>query len=44
MKKVLPALRNVKADQELLERLAAVFGEKNVKAVEKRIENRAQID
>ena len=44
MKKVLPASRNVKADQELLERLAAVFGEKNVKAVEKRIENRAQID
>ena len=44
MKKVLPASRNVKADQELLERLAAVFGEKNVKAVEKRIENRTQID
>ena len=44
MKKVLPVSRNVKADQELLERLAAVFGEKNVKAVEKRIENRAQID
>ncbi len=44
MKKVLPASRNVKADPELLERLFAVFGEKNVKVVEKRIENRAQMD
>lgn len=38
-KKVLPASRNVRICPELLERLYEKFGEKNVKAVEKRIEN-----
>ena len=39
MKKVLPASRNIKITDELLERLYQIFGEKNVKAVEKYIEN-----
>ena len=38
-KKVLPANRNVSVRRELLERLYGPFGEKNVKAVEKHIEN-----
>ena len=38
-KKVLPASRNIRINQELLGRLYEKFGEKNVKAVEKRIEN-----
>lgn len=38
-KKILPPGRNVRIHPELLERLYAKFGEKNVKAVEKRIEN-----
>jgi DNA polymerase-3 subunit alpha len=37
--KILPPSRNVQVNQELLERLYVRFGEKNVKAVEKRIEN-----
>ena len=44
MKKVLPPSRNVHAGQELLEKLYGYFGEKNVKAVEKRIENTAQMN
>ena len=44
MKKVLPASRNIRISPELLERLYGIFGEKNVKAVEKRIENRAQMN
>ena len=39
MKTVLPASRNIKITDELLERLYQTFGEKNVKAVEKYIEN-----
>ena len=39
MKKVLPASRNIKITDELLGRLYQIFGEKNVKAVEKYIEN-----
>ncbi len=39
MKKVLPASRNIKITDELLGRLYQTFGEKNVKAVEKYIEN-----
>ncbi len=39
MKKVLPENRNVRINQELLEHLYWIFGEKNVKAVEKHIEN-----
>ncbi|MBS6396939.1 MAG: DNA polymerase III subunit alpha [Clostridiales bacterium] len=39
MKKVLPPSRNVRVWPELLEKLYIKFGEKNVKAVEKRIEN-----
>lgn len=38
-KKVLPPGRNVRIQPELLEKLYARFGEKNVKAVQKRIEN-----
>lgn len=43
-KKILPVNRNVKVDQELLERLYEIFGEKNVKAVKKYIENTAQMN
>lgn len=39
MKKILPENRNVQVGWELLERLYKIFGEKNVKAVEKHIEN-----
>ena len=39
MKKVLPASRNIRITEPLLERLYQMFDEKNVKAVEKRIEN-----
>ena len=39
MKKVLPASRNIKITDELLGRLYQIFGEKNVKAGEKYIEN-----
>ena len=39
MKKILPASRNIKITDMLLERLYQIFGEKNVKAVEKHIEN-----
>ena len=39
MKKILPESRNVQVGWELLERLYKIFGEKNVKAVEKHIEN-----
>ena len=39
MKKVLPASRNIKITDGLLGRLYQIFGEKNVKAVEKYIEN-----
>ena len=39
MKKVLPASRNIKITDGLLGRLYQTFGEKNVKAVEKYIEN-----
>ncbi|MBR5509222.1 MAG: DNA polymerase III subunit alpha [Lachnospiraceae bacterium] len=42
-KKVLPASRNIRINQELLGRLYEKFGEKNVKAVEKRIENVAKM-
>ena len=38
-KKVLSSSRNVRINPELLNRLYEKFGEKNVKAVEKRIEN-----
>ncbi len=40
-KKILPPGRNVKADEALLGRLYARFGEKNVKLVEKQVENKA---
>ena len=43
MKKVLPASRNIKITDELLGRLYQIFGEKNVKAVEKYIENAGQM-
>ena len=39
MKKVLPASRNIRITEPLMERLYQMFDEKNVKAVEKRIEN-----
>ena len=39
MKKVLPASRNIKITDELLGRLYQMFGEKNVKSLEKYIEN-----
>lgn len=39
MKKTLPSNRNIQIDSRLLEKLYTEFGEKNVKAVEKRIEN-----
>lgn len=42
-KKILPPARNVKANGELLEKLYQRFGEKNVKAVQKRIENGAKM-
>lgn len=42
-KKVLPQSRNVHVNQQLLEKLYEKFGEKNVKAVEKRIENTAKM-
>jgi DNA polymerase-3 subunit alpha len=42
-RKNLPASRNVNADQDLIRRLARVFGEKNVKVVDKTIENTRQI-
>ena len=38
-KKILPACRNVHVSDLLLEKLSLDFGEKNVKAVQKRIEN-----
>ena len=38
-KKILSSSRNVRINPELLNRLYEKFGEKNVKAVEKRIEN-----
>ena len=38
-KKMLPASRNIQVNAELLQKLYEIFGEKNVKAVEKRIEN-----
>ncbi len=43
-KKILPANRNIQVNQELLGRLCGLFGEKNVKAVEKHIENRAEMN
>ncbi len=43
-KKVLPSSRNVRINPELLERLCQRFGEKNVKAVEKRIENTVKMN
>ncbi len=36
---MLPASRNIQVNAELLQKLYEIFGEKNVKAVEKRIEN-----
>ncbi len=42
-KKILPASRNVKADEALLDRLYARFGEKNVKLIEKPVEKKAQM-
>ncbi len=39
MKKTLSSNRNIQIDSRLLEKLYTEFGEKNVKAVEKRIEN-----
>ena len=42
-KKVLPPSRNIRINQELLGKLYEKFGEKNVKAVEKRIENVAKM-
>lgn len=41
--KVLPDNRNVRMDEELKGRLAAVFGEENVKIVTKPIENRKEM-
>ncbi len=42
-KKVLPANWNVCADEELLGRLTEMFGEKNIRLVEKRIEKRRKM-
>ncbi len=39
MKKILPASRNIRIHEDLLERLYEKFGEKNVKEVQKHIEN-----
>ena len=44
MKKVLPMSRNVRINDDLLEKLYREFGEKNVKAVQKRIENTAKMN
>ena len=44
MKKMLPMSRNVRANEELLEKLYREFGEKNVKAVQKRIENTVKMN
>ena len=44
MKKVLPMSRNVRVNEELLEKLYREFGEKNVKAVQKRIENTVKMN
>ena len=44
MKKVLSMSRNVRVNEELLEKLYREFGEKNVKAVQKRIENTAKMN
>ena len=44
MKKVLPMSRNVRVNEELLEKLYREFGEKNVIAVQKRIENTAKMN
>ena len=41
--KILPDNRNVRGDQELKQRLAAIFGEENVKIVTKPIENRKEM-
>ncbi len=43
-KKMLPASRNVQVNAELLGKLYESFGEKNVKAVQKRIENTAKMN
>ncbi len=43
-KKILPASRNVHVSDQLLEKLYQDFGEKNVKAVQKRIENVAKMN
>ncbi len=43
-KKILPASRNVHVSDPLLEKLFQDFGEKNVKAVQKRIENVAKMN
>ena len=43
-KKILPASRNVHVSDLLLEKLSRDFGEKNVKAVQKRIENVAKMN
>lgn len=43
-KKILPPAKNVKVNQELLEKLYRRFGEKNVKAVQKRIENAGKMN
>lgn len=43
-KKILPSSRNVRIQSGLLEKLYRKFGEKNVKAVEKRIENVAKMN
>ena len=44
MKKMLPMSRNVRVNEELLEKLYREFGEKNVKAVQKRIENTVKMN
>ena len=43
-KKILPASRNVHVSDLLLEKLSRDFGEKNVKAVQKRIENMGKMN
>ena len=43
-KKMLPASRNVQINEELLQRLYGSFSEKNVKAVEKHIENTTKMN
>ena len=43
-KKILPMSRNVRVNDDLLEKLYREFGEKNVKAVQKRIENTAKMN